>query len=193
MLDRIMGVITLKAPVYRQIADDTSATGQAATIVVIVALITGLFNGLVHIGADGSTSPSLIGALLGAVVYVILGLIAWAVSAWILSTVAGMLGGKTDTGEMLRVTGYVEVFNLVSILNVVVLFSAALSCITGILSLVVAILGIIGYVIGVREAAEFSTGRAIVAAIVAGLIEFFIVGLGAVILAFVLAALGAGR
>jgi hypothetical protein len=193
MLDRIMGVITLKPSVYRQIADDTSATGQAATIVVIVAVITGLFNGLVRVAPDGSTSPSLIGALLGAVVTVILALIAWGVSAWILATVAGMLGGKTDTSEMLRVTGYVEVFNLVSILNVVILFSAALSCVTSILGLVVAILGIIGFVIGVREAAEFSTGRAIVAAIVAGLIEFFIIGLGTVILTFLLVALGAGR
>ncbi len=170
MLDRIMGVITLKAPVYRQIADDTTATGQAATIVIIVTLIQGFFNGLV--GQDGSVS--IVGAIIGAIVTVCVGLLAWLVSAWILAAVAKALGGKTDTGEMLRVTGYVDIFNLVAILNVAVLVSSALSCITGLLGIVIGILALIGYVIGVREAAEFDTTKAIIAAIVAALINFVI-------------------
>lgn len=189
MLDRIMGVITLKSAVYREIAEDPNATGQAATIVVVVALIQGLINGLVRVSADGTVTTSLLGALIGAIITLLLGLVAWGISSWILATVATMLGGKTDTGEMLRVTGFVDVFNLVSILNLLVLASSALACITGLLGLVIGILAIVGYVIGVREAGEFSTGRAVVAAIVAALVEVIIFAVAGVIVGGILVAL----
>ncbi len=174
MLDRIMGVITLKAPVYREIADDQTATTQAGIIVVVVALITGFVSGLVQVGSDGVVHTSLIGAVLGAVVGVGLSLLSWVVASWVLSAVSGAMGGKTNTSEMLRVTGYVQIFSLVSILNLAVLASSALACLTGLMGLVVGILALIGYLIGVREAAEFTTGKAIVAALVAAVINFLI-------------------
>jgi Yip1 domain len=193
MLDRIMGVLTLKSLVYRQIADDTTATGQAATIVVVVAIIQGLVTGLIQLNPDGTYTTSLIGALIGAIVTVVLALAAWGLSSWVLSAVAGALGGKTNTSEMLRVTGYVRIFNLVSILNILVLVSTALGCITGLMNLVIAVLALIGYVIGVREAAEFSTGRAIGAALLAALVNFVILAIGTAIVAGILLAMGAVR
>jgi hypothetical protein len=42
MMNRIMGVLTLKAPVYREIADDPAATNQALILVIVVALIGGV-------------------------------------------------------------------------------------------------------------------------------------------------------
>lgn len=175
MLDRIMGVITLKAPIYRQIADDKTATTQAAIIVVVAELIAGFFQRLVEINPQtGVASVSLIGAVLGAIVTVIIALIAWVIAAWVLAFVAKALGGKTDTGEMLRVTGYVEVFSLIGVLAVLGLITPALLCIVGIIGFVVAILRLIGYVIGVREAAEFSTTNAIITAIIAAVVNFVI-------------------
>ena len=190
MLDRIMGVITLKAPVYRQIADDQNVTSEAAIIVVITTLISGFFTGLVSTNAQGEASVSIVGAILGAILGVIFGLIAWVVAAWILQFVAKMLGGKTDTGEMLRVTGFVQVFGLVSILNILALAGTVLSCVTGLIGFVVAILRLIGYVIGVREAAEFSTGNAIITAIIAAIVQFIIVAVGAGIVAAIALAMG---
>ncbi len=191
MMDRIMGVLTLKAPTYRAIADDQSATSQAAIIVVIVTLISGFFSGIVSTNAStGSTSVSIVGAILGAIVGLIFGLIGWVVAAWILQFVAKQLGGKTDTGEMLRVTGFVQVFGLVSILNVLALAGTALACITGLIGFVVAILRLIGYVIGVREAAEFSTGNAIITAIIAAIVQFIIVAIPTAIVAGILVAIG---
>lgn len=182
MLDRIIGVITLKAPTYRAIADDQTATTQAAVIVVIAALVRGFFQGLVQV-SEGTVSANVVGGIVSAIVAVILGLIAWAFTSWVLALVAGALGGKTNTGEMLRVTGYVAVFNLVAILNILALVSVALACVAGLIGLIVAILSLIGYVIGVREAAEFTTGNAIITSIIAAIVNFVIVGLigGAVI------------
>lgn len=180
MLDRIMGVITLKAPVYKEIAEDKNATSQAAIIVVITTLISGFFSGLVSVNLQtGATSVSILGAVLGAIFGVIIGLIAWVVAAWILQFVAKMFNGKTDTGEMMRVTGYVQIFGLVGVLNVLALAGTALSCVTGLLGFVVAILRLIGYVIGVREAAEFSTGNAVITAIIAAIVQFVIIAIGA--------------
>lgn len=193
MLDRIIGVITLKSAVYRQIADDTTATGQAATIVVVVALIQGLVSGLVQLNPNGTYSTSLIGALISAIVTLILALLAWALSSWVLSAVSGALGGKTNTSEMLRVTGYVQIFSLVSVLTLLVLISPALACIASLMNFVIAILSLVGYVIGVREAAEFTTGRAIVAAIVAALVNLVILAIGAAIVAGIVLALGGIR
>ena len=176
MLDRIMGVITLKAPVYRQIADDKTATTQAAMVLVIATLISGFFGGLVSFNAQtGTTSVSIVGAVLGAIIGVILALIGWVVSSWILQFVAKALGGKTDLGEMLRVTGYVEIFSVVGVLNILVLAGTALSCVVGIVGFVAAILKFIGYLIGVREAAEFSTTNAIITAVIAAIVNFVIV------------------
>jgi len=191
-MDRIMGVITLKAPVYKQIAEDAAATTMAGIIVVVAMLIKGFFGGLVNVDANtGTASVSVVGAIVGAIISVILGLIAWVVSAWVLQLVAGWFGGKTNTGEMLRVTGYVEVFSIVAVLNVLALGGTALLCVTGLVGFVVGILKLIGYLIGVREAAEFSTGNAVITAIIAAIINFLIVAVvgGAITLA-VLGTLG---
>ena len=174
MLDRIMGVITLKAPVYRQIADDKNDTMNAAIIVVVARLISGFFSGLVSVDSTGGASANIVLAVVSAILTVIVGLIAWVVAAWVLAFVAKAMGGKTDTSEMLRVTGYVEIFSLVGVLAVLGLISPALLCVVGIISLVVGILRLIGYVIGVREAAEFSTTNSIITAVIAAVVNFII-------------------
>lgn len=195
-MDRIMGVITLKAPVYRQIADDPNATTPAAIIVVIATLIQGFFGGLVGLTVDPTTgaqaaSVNIGGAVVGAIFAVVFGLIAWFVTAWILAFVAKWFGGKTNTQEMLRVTGYVQIFSVVGVLSILGLITPALLCIVGLIGFVVAILSLIGYVIGVREAAEFSTGNAIITAVIAAIINFIIrVVIGGAILAAILVAAG---
>ena len=190
MFDRIMGVITLKAPVYREIADDQTATTQAAAIFIIVTMIQKFFGDLVKVTSSGTVQINLLGAIIGAVLGVIIGLVAWVFTAWVLSFVAGLLGGKTNTGEMLRVTGFVQIFGLVSVLSILIIVSPLLGCLTGLVSLIVAIMSLIGYVIGVREAAEFTTGKAIITGIAAVVVNFvIIVVIGGAIISLVIAAL----
>ncbi len=175
MLERIIGVITLKAQTYREIADDQSATSQAITVFVIASLISGLFKGLVTNSSNGPATFSLGGGILSAITTVVIGLVALFFTGWVLATVAKSLGGKTTTSEMVRVTGFVQVFGVVAVLNILTLISPALSCLTGLISLAVGILSIVGYTIGVREAAEFTTGNAIITAIVAAVVNFVII------------------
>ena len=178
MFERIMGIITLKAPTYKAVAEDEKATKEAMMIVIIVAVINGLVVGFLTPGVAG---VSIVSGLLRAVVTVIVGLVTWYVSAWLLATIAKLFGGKTDTNEMLRVTGYVAIFDLVALLTLVAFISPALACVAGIIGLVVLVLRLIGYVIGVREAAEFSTGNAVVTALIVIVISWVISWIGTLI------------
>lgn len=189
-MDRIMGVITLKAPTYRQIADDANATTPAAIITAVATLVAGFFGGLVSFDTTANTaSANITGGIIGAIIGVILGLIGWFVAAWVLAFVAKWFGGKTNTQEMLRVTGYVNIFSFVGVLSVLPLITPALGCVSSLIGLVAAILHLIGYVIGVREAGEFSTGNAIITAVIAAIINFIIT---VVVAGVVLGALGVG-
>ncbi len=179
--DRIQGVIMLRAPVYRQIADDLAGTQGAAIVFIVATLISGFFNRFadsagIHFGE----------AITGAIGGLVIGLIGWVFTSWVLSFVATQLGGKTNFSEMLRVTGYVAVFNVISVVNILRIIPF-LGWLAGLITFAVAVLSLVGYVIGVREAAEFDTGKAVITAIVAIVVNVVIVVLigGAIITALI--------
>lgn len=176
-MERIMGVLTLKSPVYRQIAEDQSATTTAGIIVAVVAVVSGVV-GAVILGALGTQLPQGVGGAVNPIGYaiqtILLSLLGWFIGSFIMGFVANALGGKTDTGEMLRVFGFAQIFNLLGIIP----------C----LGFIGLILGIIATVIGIREAAEVTTGKAIVIGIV-GLIVIVILS---AIVGLIVGALGFG-
>ncbi len=176
-MDRIMGILTLKAPTYRQVADDPNATQPAGIIVAVISLLSGFVGGLATPITDGSgnvlvPAGNILAAIVFAIIAVILGLIGWLIGAWVLAFVSKWFGGKTNTQEMLRVTGFVNLFGVVSVLGLLAL--VGIGGLGQCLSAIVGILSIVGFVIGVREAAEFSTGNAIISAIIAGVISIVI-------------------
>ncbi len=187
-MERIMGVLALKAPTYREIADDPNATQPAGIIVVIVALIGGFVTGLVRTDPNNPQqllSPNIVYAIVAALVTVLFALIAWFITAWILAFVARWFGGKTNTKEMLRVTGYVEIFAIVSVISLIAFISPTLLCLGAFIGIIVGILRLIGYIVGIREAAEFSTGNAIITAIVAAIVNFLVYLAAASVIAIV--------
>ncbi len=166
MLARILGVITLKASTYREIANDASATGQAAIIVVIIALLAGILGAVLEIvissilpaGLEPFTSP------IGYAIYTIASiLVSWVIGSWVFAFVARqVLHGKATTLKMLRVFGFAQAFYILAIIPI--------------LGLVALVLAVIGAVIGIREASAFSTGKAVQTGIV-GLIVMFLIQL----------------
>jgi hypothetical protein len=182
MFERLIGIATFKAPVYREVAEDKSAMSTAAAIVVIMAIIGGFSSKLF----DGQGNTLFAIAVTSAILSIPVSLINWGVSSWVLAKVAGMFGGKTDTSEMLRVTGFVYIFTAVNLIGLLTGVSVTLACVLAPLYFVAALLMIIGNLIGVREAAEFSTGNAIVTSIIAGIASFIITSIGQAILGFIL-------
>lgn len=177
---RLLGVITLRAPIYREIAHDTNGTLQAAIVVIVVALIVGAIAAyganLQLFGASGAGVPGAPAEsskpLARGIVMVIQELLIWGAASFVIAAVAkNAFQGKTDTGEMLRVFGFTRVFQILLVLGV---FSSTLAAIVSIAGLV---LSIIGSVIGIREATGFTTGKA-------AIVGVFAIVLVAIIIAF---------
>jgi len=166
-MDRILGVLTLKAPVYKQIAEDTSATMTAGIIVVVMAILGGILGALM-VGLVGSSLPPEQLAQAGSPVKIAIStiintIIGWLIGSAVFGFIANAFGGKTNTGEMLRVFGFTQIFQILNIIP----------CLGSIAAL---ILSVIGAIIGIREAAEFSTSKAVLTGLV-GLIVLFIVNM----------------
>jgi hypothetical protein len=164
-MERIMGVITLKAPVYKNIADDPSATPQARNVVIIVAILAAVFNGATGVLFSGGLLPGIVLAVVGLISV----LISWFVGAWALAFVAKtFFKASTETPNMLRVTGFTTVFQVVTyVLGII-------PCVGALAALVGSVLQIIGNIIGVREASGLDTTKAILTAIIAGVVVFII-------------------
>jgi hypothetical protein len=176
-VDRVLGVLALRPSVYREIAEDPNAIRPAGFIVAAVALVSGLVLGLERLAVSPEgltptyTTVLLIGVLVSSLLFNIL---SWIVESWILAFVSKWFGGRTNIREMLRVTGFVELFGLVIILGLVGVWLPALAWLVSVVSLVVLILQLIGFIVGIREAAEFSTGNAIITAIFAAIVSALI-------------------
>jgi hypothetical protein len=176
-MDRIMGVLTLKAPIYKQIAEDENATTTAAIIVVVMAIFAGVVGALL-LGLVGSSLPpdqvAQAGTPLGVAIRTIINaIIGWLVGSWVIAFVSKtFFGGKTNTGEMLRVFGYTQIFQVFAIIP----------CLG---TLVALVLSLIGAVIGIREASEFSTGKAVLTGIVAFVILLIVSAIIGAVLAVV--------
>ena len=155
MLPRIIGVFKLDANTFEEIEHDQGATGQAAIIVVIVALVSAIGSG---IGA--SLNPELGGTFLSNSLVTFIGtLIGWVLWSGITYLVGtSVFGGEADMGEMLRVIGFAFAPQLLGIIP----FIGA--CIGGIWSLVA------GF-IAVRQGLDLTTGKAI-ATILIGFIVY---------------------
>lgn len=199
-MERIVGVLTLKAATYREIAEDPNATRSAGIIVAVVALLTGFVGGLVRPNPQNPQvllPPDFVVATSSAILTILIALIAWFVSAWVLAFVSRWFGGRTNTKEMLRVTGYVDTFGVVVMVALLALLSPIFVVVVQVITVVASILRMIGYIVGIREAAEFSTGNSIITAIFAVIVGFLIRVAGTVVIEGVTnivgAATGTGR
>lgn len=150
LTDRLMGVVTFKAPVYKDIAHDPAALQPAAIIVVAVAVISAVVSGLL-------SGAGIVFGLITAVLAVLLG---WVVGSWLTAFVAKQFfQGQTNTGEMLRILGHTYIFQIVSIIPII----------GGLIALV---LNIIATIIAIREAASLDNTKALLTAIIVNVIVF---------------------
>lgn len=153
LTDRLIGIITFKAPVYREVAHDERALQPAAIIVVVVTLLVGVISGLLGgpLGLLGTIIIAIVAALVG-----------WLIGSWLTAFVATkFFQGRTNTTEMLRILGHTYVFQIPSIIPAVG-------------SLVTLVLSIVATVLAIREAAGLDTQKAILTAIIVNVIIFVV-------------------
>lgn len=155
MLERIIGVFKLDAATFKAIEHDESATGQAAIIVAIVAIVSAIGNSALAAFSGGS----IIGGAISAILSAFIGWVLWSVVVYLVGT--SVFGGQATMGEMLRVIGFAYAPQVLAIIP----------CIGTIIGLIWTIAA--GYV-AVKEGLDLDTGKAI-ATILIGFAVVFVI------------------
>ena len=135
----------LDVATYEEVEHDQQATGQAAIVVIIVAVCSA-------IGAIWRGGPSIIIAPVGA----ILAWLLWSAVTYVIGD--KLLGGTASWGELLRTLGFAQAPGVLMIFGIIPLLG-------GVVRLVVALWLLVTGVVAIRQALDFSTGKAVVTAI----------------------------
>ena len=155
---RMIGAARADTAVYEDVERDINATGQAAIVVLIAAVASGI-GGLREGGAVGAV-VGVLGAFVGWVLWA-------AITYWVGKTIFKTENTRVSLGEMLRTLGFSHspgVFNVLGFIPVL----------GGLVMFAVAIWTLILGIIAIRQAMDFSTGRAIGTAII-GFIPYIII------------------
>jgi hypothetical protein len=163
MLSRMIRALKLDASVFEEVEHDQTAMGQAALVVVLVSLI-GSFGGLFKAGVL---------AMIAGLIMALVGWIVWSSVTWLVGTM--VFGGKAQLGEMLRALGFAYtpgVFNIIPFIGWLIALAWTIAT----------------FIVAVRQALDFTTGKA-VATVVISFIAYVVV---MVILTIVLGMLGLG-
>jgi hypothetical protein len=146
IVDRMIGAARLDVDTYDEVEADQSATGQAALVVVIVAIASA-------IGSLGEGGIGIVTGLLSAIV----GWLLWAGITYVIGD--KVFGGTATWGELLRTLGFAQAPGVLLVLGIIPLLGGLVQAVVGIWMLVAGI-------IAIRQALDFSTGRAILTAII---------------------------
>ena len=179
LINRMIRAARLDVSLYEEVEADTTATSQAATAVAIVA-VAGAIGGALQ-AAMSDTGGNIIGSVIWGLLSAIFMWVVWSYLTYFIGT--KMFGGTATPGEMLRTLGFASTPGIFNVL----VFIPVLGPLVGFFTL---IWSLVAGVIAVRQALDFDTGKAILTAVIAGLIAFLpIFILGGIVLAFIAGAL----
>ncbi|HEU4629937.1 MAG TPA: YIP1 family protein [Gemmatimonadaceae bacterium] len=169
IVDRMRGAAMLDVATYEEVEADRSATGQAFVVVVIVAVCAGIG----HLGAG-------VGGVIGGIISSIVGWLIWSGVTMLVGT--KLFGGTADWGELLRTLGFAQSPGVLAILGLIPVLGLLVVFLVGIWQLVTGI-------VAIRQALDFTTGKAVLTAIVSWIVVMVVtmlilapLGLGAAML-----------
>lgn len=154
--ERMMGAATLDVPTYEEVEHDRTATGQAAGVVALVAVA----------GAIGSINAGPL-AVIGGLLTAFIGWFIWSAVTLFIGT--KVFAGTADMGEMLRTLGFAQAPGVLKVLGIVPILGWVVGLGVGIWMLVCG-------VVAVRQALDFTTGKAI-GTVVLGWLCYMVVAL----------------
>ena len=169
LFPRMLRAAKVESQLYEEVEADSGATGQALLVVVMASLSAGIghgISGLMKGGAGGIGvffTSLIIGAIGSLVAWFIFSLLCF----WLGTTLFKGPDTKSTLGELLRVLGFAD---SPALLNIFIF----LPFIGPIIPFVTMIWTIIAGVVGVRQACDFTTGRAVGTVVVAAIIPLII-------------------
>jgi hypothetical protein len=178
MTDRMMRAARLDSQVYEEVEHDQSATSQALTVVIIVAVANGIGQALAQtMSRDGGSA---VGGFIAGIVAALVGWALWSGIAYLIGT--RVFGGTATYGELLRTIGFA---NAPGVLNIL----AFVPILGGIVGFVVGLWILAATVVAMRQALDIDTTKAVLTGIL-GFIAYIIL---AVVLITPFALLFGGR
>ena len=152
LVSRMMRAARAEPHLYEEVERDVDATSQAALVVLIVAVASGI--GAIGLG-DG------VGGFIFGIISAFVGWIVWSfVTYWVGKTLFKTHETRVTPGEMLRALGFARAPGVLNVLGFIPILGWIILAVTWIWSLVLG-------VIAIRQAMDFSTGRAIATGVVA--------------------------
>jgi hypothetical protein len=182
LLDRMIRAARLDAKIYTEVEADAAATRQALLIVLLYSICSGIGFGFADLLTLGTEYffIRMFTVLVGALVFWLL----WSRLIYFIGTTL-FRGPKAPWrsiatyGELLRSIGFAATP------GVLMIFAFIPFPLGGIITIVAAVWMFTATVIAVRQALDFSTGRAISSCVVAGAIYLLLV-IGLMVLTFIL-------
>lgn len=161
MIDRIIGALTFRTGVYKEVEDDTTFTPSAWMIVAAAALLSNLGSSAGSIHTIGARW--IISALSGTLVTVA----SFALAAFVMNW-AGKTFFNADVSydELIRTIGLASVWNAVGFLGIIALAAPGLACITGPVTFLAAIAGLAAWFFAAKEALDLDWPQTIGAVII---------------------------
>ncbi|MGI8963705.1 MAG: YIP1 family protein [Thermomicrobiales bacterium] len=152
ILNRAIRVAKLDLPVYREIAQDSRATTEAAIVVAVVAVASGI-GALTE--SFGVVVVAIVGAFLGWIVFS-------AMTYFFGKNIFGTPTTQVDIESLMRTQGYARVPGILAFFGFIPVLGWIVAIVGSIWALVTAI-------VAIRETLVISTGRAIIVGIIAAI------------------------
>ena len=154
LVARMLGAAKLDVDTFEEVEADETATGQAAAVVAMAAVAS----------AIGSADSGVLAAVFAPVAQIV-GWLIWAGLTYIIGD--KIFGGTATWGELLRTLGFAQTPGLL-------LFFAFLPLVGSLVQVVVGFWMLAAGIIAIRQALDFSTGKAILTTVVGWLALAFL-------------------
>ncbi len=159
VIERAIGAARLDPRAYEDVEHDQTATGSALVIVAIAAVANGI----------GSAGEAGVLGLIGGVVFGLLGFVLYAGIAYLIgSQLFATRETNVTWGQLIRTLGFAQAPGILRVLGIV-------PVIGGLIQLIVGVWILIASIIAIRQACDFSTGRAVLTTVVAWIVYFVFV------------------
>ena len=188
MFEKIIGAFTFRQGVYKEVEDDASFTQTAWIIVAIVAFLNKL-------GSYAASSRVIGGKwFFGAIGGTVFAVAGFGLGAFVISWVGNkFFEADVSFEEVVRTLGLAYVWNVIGFLGIIGLAGPALTCITGPISFLAGIAGLVSWFIAAKEALDLEWPQTIGTVIIGWVISFIVTLIaGAILSLFGLAGAGIG-
>jgi hypothetical protein len=169
LFPRMLRAAKVESQLYEEGEADSGATGQALLVVVLASLSAGVGHGISGLmkggaGGIGFFFANLVTGAIGS-------LVAWFIFSllcfWLGTTLFKGPNTRSTLGELLRVLGFADSPALLNIFAFIPFIGPLIPFVTMIWTIIAA-------VVGVRQACDFTTGRAVGTVLVAAIIPLII-------------------